>query len=146
MKSKGTAIVAALLAVFGVWLWLGKNPALPPTGKTASEVAKSNQPPLQTPQASNTREQALRSAAGKLAAAQSADERKDALVHLRETIATGSTIEVVAAMRALLESRTDASTGQGFKIGGGGSLLEAPTLRTWLLDQLGQLDPAAAAA
>lgn len=37
----------------------------------------------------------------------------------------------------------DASTGQGFKVGAGGILLEVPTLRTLLLNQLAMIDPAA---
>ena len=50
-----------------------------------------------------------------------------------------------AAIRRFLDSKTDASTRQGFKIGAKGFLNEAPTLRTFLLDYLGQIDPAAAA-
>ena len=41
--------------------------------------------------------------------------------------------------------KLDAPIGQGFKIGAKGFLNEAPTLRTFLLDYLGQIDPVAAA-
>jgi hypothetical protein len=67
------------------------------------------------------------------------------LAELRQALATGSTSEVSAAIRRFLDSKADASTGQGFKIGGHGTLKESPTLRTYLLDYLGQIDPAAAA-
>lgn len=69
-----------------------------------------------------------------------------AMARLREAIKSGSTNDALIAIRSMLDTKIDATTGQGFKIGGGGTLLEAPTLRTWLLDQLAMLDPAAAAA
>jgi hypothetical protein len=90
--------------------------------------------------------QLLQSAANDLAAAQTADEKHQALSRLRQTLATVSTNELSAAIRQFLDTKTDAMTGQGFKIGGNGSLLEAPTLRTFLLDQLASLDPTATAA
>ena len=57
-----------------------------------------------------------------------------------------STNEAVAAIRRFFDTRADAATGQEFKIGGRGFLVEAPTLRTFLLNQLAVLDPVAAAA
>lgn len=51
----------------------------------------------------------------------------------------------VSAIRQYLDSKADATTHLGFKVGGGGWLDEAPTLRTFLLDELARLDPAAAA-
>jgi hypothetical protein len=53
--------------------------------------------------------------------------------------------EAVAAIRRFLDSKADASTHLGFKLASNGLLDEAPTLRTFLLDELGRLDPAAAA-
>jgi hypothetical protein len=50
-----------------------------------------------------------------------------------------------AAIRKFLDSKADASTRLGFKVAGNGLLDEAPTLRTFLLDELGRVDPAAAA-
>jgi hypothetical protein len=52
----------------------------------------------------------------------------------------------VGAIREFLDSKADAPTYLGFKLGSGGLLEEAPTLRTFLLDEMGRLDPAAAAA
>lgn len=53
--------------------------------------------------------------------------------------------EVARAIRAFFDSRNDASTHLSFRIEKGGNLSEAPTLRTWLLDQLGRLNSSAAA-
>jgi hypothetical protein len=53
--------------------------------------------------------------------------------------------EAVAGIRQFLDSKADASTHLGFKIGDHGLLDEAPTLRTFLLDELSRIDPASAA-
>src|SRR5947209_3269362 len=67
------------------------------------------------------------------------------LAGLRQSFSTTPTNESVAAIRKFLDSKKDASLSQGFHVDGGGFLTEAPTLRTFLLDQLERLDPAAAA-
>jgi len=67
------------------------------------------------------------------------------LAGLRQSFSTTPTNESVAAIRKFLDSKKDASLSQGFHVGGGGFLTEAPTLRTFLLDQLERLDPVAAA-
>jgi len=67
------------------------------------------------------------------------------LAELSQWLATLPPKEAVAAIRQFLDSKADAPTGQGFKIGANGALSSAPTLRVFLLDQLGRLDPAAAA-
>jgi hypothetical protein len=57
---------------------------------------------------------------------------RDALHRVEPTVA-------LAAIRQFLTSGQDASTGQRFKVGEGGALEEAPTLRTFLMDELGSL-------
>ena len=52
----------------------------------------------------------------------------------------------VGEIEAALDSKRDAATQLGFKIGADGTLTEAPSQRVSLLDRLGQMDPAAAAA
>jgi hypothetical protein len=64
---------------------------------------------------------------------------------MRRALRNAPTNEAVTAIRKLLETKADVPTQQGFKINGTGFLDEAPTLRTLLLDELGRLDPAAAA-
>jgi hypothetical protein len=147
MNSKWLRIAAGVLVVgLGVWFWLGRTAG--PRGANLAEptspATREPSPPANPPP--NAIGQFLQSAGSALSAAKTAEERMSALALLREALASGSTNEATAAIRALLDSKADASTGQGFKVGGGGSLLEAPTLRTWLLEQLASLDPAAAAA
>jgi hypothetical protein len=62
----------------------------------------------------------------------------------REFLASASTNKI-AAIRAFLRSGKDASTGRGFRLNADGTLREAPTLRTMLLDALGKLSPQEAA-
>lgn len=87
----------------------------------------------------------LQAAAADLANASDAAKRKLALALLRQNLASRPASEAAAAIRRFLDSKADAATQQGFKIGAKGFLNEAPTLRTFLLDYLGQIDPAAAA-
>ncbi len=145
---RGIAGVAALLLVgVGIWWWLQKTP---PSNSAIREGAASTAGQIPsgagTVESGNATDPALQSAASDLAAAPTADARKQALARLREALTTGNTIDTSAAIRRLLDSKLDAATGEGFKIAGNGSLTEAPTLRTLLLDQLAALDPAAAAA
>jgi hypothetical protein len=67
------------------------------------------------------------------------------LAELRQKLAAMPTNAAVAAIRQFLDSKADASTHLGFKLASNGTLDEAPTLRTFLLDELGRVDPAAAA-
>ncbi len=87
----------------------------------------------------------LRRAASDLAQALDAAAKRQAMTQLRQALAGGSSSETSAAIRRFLDSKADAPTGQGFKPAGRGPLAEAPTLRTFLLDQLASLDPASAA-
>ena len=87
----------------------------------------------------------LRAAATNLANTSDAAKQKQALALLRQKLASSQTHEASAAIRRFLDSKADATTRQGFKIGAKGFLNEAPSLRTFLLDYLGQVDPAAAA-
>jgi hypothetical protein len=63
----------------------------------------------------------------------------------RATLASMPKNMAVAEIRRILESKQDGPTHLGFKVAGNGLLDEAPTLRTFLLDQLARLDAAAAA-
>jgi hypothetical protein len=50
----------------------------------------------------------------------------------------------VAAMQAYLDSGKDVATGLGFKVGEGGLLTDAPSMRTFLLDLFADIDAPAA--
>jgi len=68
------------------------------------------------------------------------------LGELRAQLASLSPEEASRAIRAMLDSKTNMPTRLGFIVGPGGFLKEAPSLRVFLLDQLGKVDPAGAAA
>jgi hypothetical protein len=140
-----TVALVAILASFG-W-WVLKIQGVGKVMSTAEAIASKATPASENkPALSSAVDLNLELAAGAFATAQSGEERNAALARLLETLKNGTTNETSLAIRRLLDAKTDAATGQGFKIGGGRALLEAPTLRTWLLDQLATLDPAAAAA
>lgn len=67
------------------------------------------------------------------------------LAELRARLAALPTNAAVEEVRRFLDSRADATTRLGFKINASGALDEAPTLRTFLLNELARLDPVAAA-
>jgi hypothetical protein len=90
-------------------------------------------------------EEMIRSTEEELRAATTAAARQERLQQLRTRLGAMATHEASSAIRRFLDSNTDAGTGLGFKVGGHGFLKEAPTLRTYLLDYLGQSDPQAAA-
>jgi hypothetical protein len=147
MKPKRLALAALLLAVaIGMGLWLGRpsRPQMEQAERTGGNKPNGSAG-LPVPVRSAV-ELALKSAASALATARTAEQREQALVQLRQAVVSGATDEIAAAMGKFLDEKGDAATGQGFKIGGGGQLLEAPTLRTWLLDQWGTIDPETAAA
>ncbi|HEX3988566.1 MAG TPA: hypothetical protein VHZ30_03985 [Verrucomicrobiae bacterium] len=67
------------------------------------------------------------------------------LAELRLSLQTMPRKEAASAIRRFLDTKSDASTRLGFKVASNGLLDQAPTLRTFLLDELGRLDPSAAA-
>jgi hypothetical protein len=130
----GTLIVALLAG----WLWL---PAGSPTGGMISQSGNTNT----TADLMPNWDEKLRGAVTNLAGSLDVTGKNRVLALFRQALASGSTNEVSSAIRRFLDSKIDAPTGQGFKVGQHGFLTEAPTLRTWLLDYLAQIDPSAAA-
>lgn len=68
-----------------------------------------------------------------------AEEKKRALDKLEEDLWSAPNAESILAIRQFLQKGSDATTGEGFKLGEKGILEESPTLRVFLLDQLGSL-------
>lgn len=64
-------------------------------------------------------------------------DKASALKALRESLAKMDPAAGIAVVRQFLSNGRDAVTGERFKIGSGGILTSAPTLRTLLMDQLG---------
>ena len=73
-----------------------------------------------------------------LAAAEAARRLEEMAVRLR----AAPPDLAVAVLLTLLDEGSDSATGLAFKVGPGGNLASASTLRVWMLDLLGQLDPA----
>jgi hypothetical protein len=132
------AIIA--LGVVGFRLWSSRRPA-------PGEIIESSRIPVPPVRSipnggGTTRFEAVRAALAAMTPPQSAGEKLDELRQYLSSLDPGS---AVTAIRQFLDSRQDAFTGLGFAIGGKGFLTTAPSLRTFLLDQLAQLDPTAAA-
>ena len=70
---------------------------------------------------------------------------RELLAELRAALSAMPKNEAVAAIKQFLDSKADAATQLGFKVAKNGLLDDAPTLRTFLLDELARIDPAAAA-
>jgi hypothetical protein len=80
-----------------------------------------------------------------IASAHDRASAKAAVDKLRRLLAACPKAEAVRAIREFLDTGRNASTGLGFVLNADGSLREAPTLRTLLLDMLGRLDSEQAA-
>ena len=133
----------SVLLALAAWWWL--RPSAVPAANTApmtnAAPATSQATANPSPVAANPQH-----AAGKsLLITKDAAASRQRLAELSQWLATLPPKEAAAAIRQFLDSKADAPTGQGFKIGANGALSSAPTLRVFLLDQLGRLDPAAAA-
>lgn len=107
----------------------------PPAAKVQAALATLRQI------AQQFRDQLAKSASGdkeqaKLAARQLLARLRDALRNLPTDVAA-------AAIVQFLDSGEDAATGLPFNLEAGGVLADAPSMRTALLDMLGQLDPSA---
>jgi len=74
------------------------------------------------------------------------DESRQSLQDLRASLRAMPKDEALAMIRSYLASGEDRTTGLSFEIAKDGSLAEWPTFRSFLLDVLPTIDPAAAAA
>ena len=139
-QKKVVLLLAAAVAVIGLFLWWQAHQAR--SGGVDSQTGGSN--PIPSVAASpgddlfSTAQAALRNGGG-------ADHARRTLGELKAQMEAMPREQSVAAIRAALASGRDAETGLGFKIGAGGALSEAPSLRVFLLDELARLNPAAAA-
>lgn len=123
----GLFVLGLIFAV--VWRTVGRRPSRPPTATA----------PVVESLPSRLRQLQQRMASGPTT------DPSILLAELDRALHSVAKSEAVAALIALLDSGLDAKTGLKFKVGPGGNLGGAPTLRVWMLDQLGRLDAAAAA-
>jgi len=146
LKLLAAAVGVALLAALAGWVWLGApKPSPSGTPPTPPATAQSNPAVAGASQPVKPGE-AFGSALAALKGARDSAAARSSLAELRRALAAMPAAAASAAIRQFLDSKADAATHQGFKIGGKGILNEAPSLRTFLLDYLGQIDPAGAAA
>jgi len=139
LLSLGVVAVAVALAS-----WLARRQTeTRPEARVPAPSAPGQNPLTATP-TPTARLSALQAACDALRPASNAAARQQ-LAALRQSMAAMPASEAAAAIRQFLDSKSDAPTHLGFKLASNGLLDEAPTLRTFLLDELARLDPAAAA-
>jgi len=136
------AVVLFGLAV-GIIARLNREPTN--NGKPTSDSARTNPLRKRDGLESVAAGQALRDEVARLRRGASRDDGRAGLAELSARIATLPKAEMSVMMGEFLRSGADAPTGLGFKVGAGGALNEAPSLRVFLLDELARLDPASAA-
>lgn len=81
-----------------------------------------------------------------LSSSHSAADAAAALSAMARALANSTPTDAARALSLMLDKGVDALTGLEFRVGPGGVLASAPTFRVWMLDQLGQIDTAAAAS
>ena len=144
-------VAAILVLALAVWLW--HRQTQPTSLQTAAASKTTNA--ISLPTASNTSatttspapavNDGLKKIYAALQAAPDAATARKLLAELRARLSAMPVNEAVAAIKQFLDSKSDASTHLGFKVARNGLLDDAPTLRTFMLDELARLDPAAAA-
>ena len=132
--------VVVLLGAVALAVWLWPRATREPGSSSGVSTTTTNAAPAP----GETADQFHELAAWLRAAPDAATARRQ-LAELRDRLASLPVPAAVAEIRRFLDSRADAPTRLGFKIASGGALDEAPTLRTFFLDELARLDPAAAA-
>ena len=141
--------VAMLLGVVGLgaglWHRVVHRSGPPASTGTGINLTASTIAPLPKPAPSGASTSQWQLFTERLNGAPDGKAAQPQLAELRAKLAAMPTKEAVAEIRRFLDSRADAPTRQGFKVAAGGGLEEAPTLRTFLLDELARLDPVAAA-
>jgi hypothetical protein len=145
----GVAAILSLVAL-AAWRWQRQPkstalPQAPPAVSATTEAASPQTAPTITTHRSGASEPGLEEMFGSLRTVPDAKTARQRLAALREALSVMPTKEAVAAVRQFLDSKADVPTHLGFKLGANGLLEEAPSLRTFLLDELARLDPAAAA-
>jgi len=132
------ALVAAGLLVIGIAWFAFRSP-------DAGTPIDGSRGPSATASASRTGADPLVSAASRLRGKPAAPAARQTLADLRAALAAMSKDEAVAWIEQYISSGKDETTGLEFEIGADGAMTGWPTFRTFLLDALLGIDPAAAA-
>jgi hypothetical protein len=142
---KRGVLIAGALALAVVWLVPRPKPEHPRPSQPTMPLASSAKAPSLQNAAAKEGDHRLQDILAMLRQGSNAKDIRQRLAALRKELAAMPKAEAVAAIRQFLDSKADASTHLGFKLASNGTLDEAPTLRTFLLDDLARVDPAAAA-
>lgn len=135
----GIVILIAVSLSFQLLRNRGEKPPL-------FEPVQAENPDARIAPTSRTTPEAVLQAVEKLRTCTASDEARDCLARLAEYFKSPGTSNATAEIIQVLDSGIDVRTTLGFKLNKDGSLKESPTLRTFLLDLLAQLDPVKAAA
>jgi len=140
--------IAALVAALGLW-WNSRPAEAPTASAISSNPAGSNsvsEPKSAAikPDPSDPLSTGLLAARASLQDGQDAGKSRQQLAELRQALASADAAAASVAIRRFLDSGTDSPTGDVFRLGPGGSLVGAPSLRVFLLDLLAKIDPQAA--
>jgi hypothetical protein len=127
-------------------MWLGWHPpGRPPAPVVPVDTTLPVNSIAQGPAQVQSLDDRLRAGLAGLSVATDAEARRKALAQIRAELSSASSNQAAAVIRRFLDDKADATTSQGFRLGGDGLLEEAPTFRVFLLDYLQRVDPAAAA-
>lgn len=127
-----------LLLAGGLWMaGVAGKPAPVPPPRAAQPPARAAAPATGNP---------IAAACGRLHGSPDRTAALQTLRDLQSTLQAMPRNEALAWMQTFLDSGRDQTTGLAFDIAAGGTLSGWPTLRTFLLDTLLAIDPAAAAA
>ena len=146
---KVLAILALVLAAGWAVVSISRmeTPVHPEAPKPASQPVTNVGPTLPTsakpPDFHPSKLEVMRNAIN--ATTNAAAAARQSLAQWRKDLEAMPKAEAVNEIKRLLDSKQDAATHLGFKLASNGWLDEAPTLRTFLLDELARIDPAAAA-
>lgn len=132
------SVILVALAAGGLGVWKWQSAARDDDNKPGTgQITKAGPRPQTSPAV------LARAVAGITGAS---DDSRQSLQDLRTSLLEMPTDEAIAMIRRFLASGDDRTTGLSFEIASDGSLTEWPTFRTFLLDVLPAIDPAAAAA
>jgi hypothetical protein len=133
-------VAFAVLAAggIGVWAWKAGH-----RGDAAEGEGRRVTEPVSRPMASGN---VVASTFAAFHPGLSTEEARRSLLDFRKSLTNMPKDEALALIRGFLASGEDRATGLSFEIAKDGSLSEWPTFRSFLLDALLSIDPAAAAA
>lgn len=159
MKARTIRIILGSLAILAsVWIWRAHRPqaplssdsTLPADGPDSEKIGPTSK--TVEPHDNKTEAEAaspgltvIQSCLNKLRGMSQSSNSRIALLELRASLSQLPLTNRVNAIQAFLEGKADAGTGLPFTVEKNGLLSEHPTLRTFLLDYLGQVAPEAAA-